>query len=181
MKKFGKIFIVAAILLCGFAVSGCGLVDAVKDSIEDSYKQWYKYESKKPIDIPLVASEADDTKESEESNSKLKDAEIYFYFDPDNGLKVAIQSVTTQNVEVLGGLVSQQMDMVVGQTKQYPLKDFGKGRWEALYLTGRLKEADEPKISAHPKECLDLGSEDGPKIQWKKFLANYLLNKLIKD
>ena len=180
MKKFLTMMTAAAVLLCGIVFAGCGVVETVKETVSSSYDQWYIYKKgDKQIDIPLVDSEAYDTDEANESTTKLKDADIYFIYNPDSGLTVAIQAVTTQNVSVLNGLVTNTMDMVVGQEKQYP--DFGKGKWGALWGSGKIKKADAPKIHTNPEQCIDLDSENGPKIQWKKFMANYLLDKLLED
>ena len=182
MKKFLKIMTAAAVLLCGLALTGCGLKEIVKETAESSYKKWYKYKSEKPINIPLVANAAADTDTADESTQTLKNAEIYFYFDPDAGLTVAVQSVTTQDVQMLQGLIQQRIDFVIGSTKQYTLEEFGKYKWAALWGSGKVEEASAPKIYTNPSECIVLGSDaNQPTIQWKKFLANYLLNKLLEE
>ena len=73
------------------------------------------------------------------------------------------------------------MDLVVGSTNVYPPEKFGKAKWAALWGSGKISKDSAPKIYTNPTECIDLSSEDGPKVQWKKFLANYLLVKLLED
>ncbi len=181
MKKFLKIMTATAVLLCGLALTGCGLKQIVKETAESSYNQWFKYMSDKQIDIPLVASTSADTEDAAESTQTLKNAELYFYFNPDAGLTVAVQSVTTQDVEMLQGLLSTKVDFVVGSTKEYTLQEFGKYKWAALWGSGKVEEASAPKIYTNPSECIVLGGENQPSIQWKKFLRNYLLNKLLEE
>ena len=182
MKKFLKLFTVMTVLLCGLSLTGCAVAEAVKESVGDSYKQWYKYKNgDKKIDIPMVNSVAEDTDDAAESSRTLKNAEIYFYFDPNAGLTVAVQSVTTQDVELMNGLLKDKVDFVVGETHIYPFDKFGKGKWAALWGSGKLEKTSAPKIYTNPEQCIQLDKENGPKIQWKKFLANYLLNKLLED
>lgn len=184
MKKLLKIMTAAAVLLCGLALTGCGLKEIVKQTVDDSYNQWFKYKSTKQIDIPVVDHIDDDDPDTDpESATKLKNAEIYFYFNPDAGLTIAIQSVTTQEVELLKGLYKQNLDVVMGSTKAYP--NFGKKSWYTLWGSGKLEESDAPKIYTNPDECIVLGQTDSagkkPSIQWKKFIANYLLDSLLED
>ena len=181
MKKSMKIMTAALVLLSGLLLAGCGVKEIIKETVDDSYNQWYKYKSEKQIDIPLVANSTLDTPDAEESTDTLKNAEIYFYFNPDEGLTVAVQSVTTQDVEMVKNLISTKVDFVVGSTKKYTLQEFGKIKWAALWGSGKVEKADAPKIITNPKECIILGGENSPTIQWKKFLANYLLNKLLDD
>ncbi len=182
MKKFLKIMTAAAVLLCGLALTGCGFKEIVKQTVEDSYNQWFKYKSTKQIDIPVVDHIDDDDPDADpESATKLKNAEIYFYFNPDAGLTIAIQSVTTQEVELLKGLYKQNLDVVMGSTKAYP--NFGKKSWYTLWGSGKFEKDSAPKIITNPDECVIIGGNKAPnsKIQWKKFLANYLLNSLLDD
>ena len=53
MKKFTKILSATALILCGVIVMGCGVADAIKDTVEGSYNKWYKYNGNTKIDIPL--------------------------------------------------------------------------------------------------------------------------------
>ena len=184
MKKFLTIMTAAAVLLCGTVLTGCGL----KEVVSDSYNQWYKYKSNTPLNIPVLT---DDTRQdldtTSESSQYLQNAELYFYYNPDNGLKVAVQTTSTQEVSMLNGLYSQQMKVVMGGTKQYAPEDFGSVKWTALWTSGKIEKSDEPQISAHPDQCIllngltDDGNGNHPKIQWRKFLANYLLTVLIGE
>lgn len=187
MKKILTIFTIAAALLCTAMLTGCGTAETIKEtvveSVTGSYKQWYKYKKgDKQVDIPVVATAADDADNATESSNKLKNADIYFYFDPDVGLKIAIQSTTTQEVQMLKGLYSTKMDVVMGSTKDYPLSTFGKKSWYTLWGSGKIEKASAPKIVTNPEECIVLGKDnETPAIQWKTFLRNYLLDKLLEE
>ncbi len=182
MKKLITIMSIAALFLSGIVFTSCGVAEAVKETVNDSYNTWYKYNGEKKVNIPLVTNADQDTDDAAESSTKLENADIYFMFNPENGLTVAIQAVTKQNVEVLGGLVTNRMDFVVGSTNTYPVEKFGKAKWAALWGSGKISKDSAPKIYTNPKECINLNDEkEGPKIQWKKFLANYLLNSLLDD
>ena len=177
MKKIAKILSAAAVLLCVLVMTGCGAAETLKETvletINDSYKQWYKYE--KAVTVPMGA---EDENTSSEEKHKLKDAELFVYYDPDVGLKVAFQSTSTQDIEVVEGLFSTQIDLVTGGTKEYTKEEFGKGKWAALWASGKFQKCNAPKIVTEPERCMVLTGENANdfKIQWKKMLANYLLN-----
>ncbi len=174
MKKIIKIMTVAAVLLSGLVLTGCGAKEIITETIKDSYKTWYKYE--KTVTIPL-GSNAEATGTTGEEH-QLKDAELFVYFDPDAGLKVAVQSTSAQDVEMLGGLVTQTVDVTIGGTKSYDSSQFGKGKWAALWASGKFEKSSEPKVSSEPEKCVILAGDDKRdfQIQWKKVLVNYLLN-----
>lgn len=182
MKKYVKIMAVAAILLSGLILAGCAAAETIKEIVDSTHNTWYKYKSDKEIDIPVLASAVADDDDTAESSDKLKDAEIYFYYDSNKGLLVAVQSKTEQKVSMLHNLYEQTMEIYMGATKQFDKDQFDTKKWTALTLAVKLEKADEPEISAHPERCIVLGSEENqPKIQWKKFLANYLLGNLLED
>ena len=170
MKKFLTIMTAATVLLCSTVLTSCGAADL----IAETYDTWYKYE--KTVTIPL-GTDIDATSTESEAHS-LKDAELYVYFDPDDGLTIAVQSTSSQDVEMLGGLITQTVDVVIGGTKQYDNTQFGKGKWAALWASGKFQKASEPKVSSEPEKCVILAGDDKRdfKIQWKKVLLNYLLN-----
>ena len=173
---------IAALFLSGIVFTSCGVAEAVKETVEGSYNQWYRYKNgDKTINIPMVNSVDEDTDTAAESDKTLKNVEIYFYFAPDAGLTVAVQSVSTQDIELMNGLLKDKVEFVVGETHLYPLDKFGKGKWGALWGSGKLEKSSAPKIYTNPEQCIQLDKEKGPKIQWKKFLANYLLNSLLDD
>lgn len=182
MKKLTKIMIAAAVLLCGFVVTGCGAAETIKEIVDGTHNQWYKYKSEKSIDIPVLAgSEADDDNTAESAN-KLKDAEIYLYYDSNDGLLVAIQSKTEQKVEMLHGLYSQNLTIPMGATKQFTKEEFGTAKWTSLTLAVQLEKSSAPEIVTNPDGCIVLGKNgNDPKIQWKKSIVNYLLSNLIED
>ena len=182
MKKLSKILIASAVLLCGLVITGCAAAETVKEIVYETHNRWYKYKSDKQIDIPVLAALEEDGDNASESATKLENAEIYFYFDTNDGLLVAVQSTTTQTVEMLKGLYSQDMTVVMGATKRFTKEQFGSGKWTALTMAVKLQAASEPEISAHPEKCIVLGGDENkPKIQWKKFLANYLLGNYLED
>ncbi len=184
MKKILKILTCAAILISGLALTGCGAKEIIKESVNDSFNTWYKYKTSRQIDVPLLDASVTEEDTTEESATKLKNAEIYVLFNPNTGLKVAVQSVTHQQVSLLGGLYEQNMDVVVGDTHDYPLEKFGKKSWYALWGSGKFEKTSAPKIVTNPEQCVIIGDATkapNKKIQWKKFLANYLLNSLLED
>ena len=182
MKKLTKIMIAAAVLLCGLVVTGCAAAETIKEIVDATHNTWYKYKTDRTIDIPVLAgSEADDDNTAESAN-KLKDAEIYFYYDSNEGLLVAIQSKTEQKIEMLNGLYQQDMVIPMGATKQFTKEQFGTAKWTSLTLAIKLEKTSAPEIVSNPKGCIVLGNESNqPKIQWKKFLANYLLGSYLED
>ena len=177
MKKYFKLLTVTSVILFALTFVSCGLLNAFKDSVEESYNQWYKYE--KNIKIPLGSTDDENVAE----DHALQDAELYLYFNTDSGLKVAIQSKSSQDVQMLSGLVTQTVDVVIGGTKQYDINKFGKVQWTALWSSGKFEKSEEPKISSNPEECVVLAGEDKGefKIQWKKVLVNLLSDKLLED
>ena len=189
MKKYVKIFAVTAVLLAGLFVTGCGFAKAIKDTIESTYNQWYKYNSNSEINIPVLAYDVEDEDDTDESVSKLKNAEIYIkYENSDDLFIVAVQSTTTQTVELLQGLYSQDMDIVMGAKKNFEKSEMTSANWAALvaaystlWANGKLEATSAPKIVTNESECIVLGSENKPKIQWKKFLANYLLGSWLES
>ncbi len=182
MKKYVKIMAVAAILLSGLMLAGCAAAETIKEIVDSTHNTWYKYKSDKQIDIPVLSASEEDNDSAAESSNKLKDAQIYFYFDSNNGLLVAIQSETKQTVSILNGLYQQEQTLIMGSTKQFTKDQFDTNKWSAFVLGVKLEKTNEPEISAHPDRCIVLGSDQNkPKIQWKKFLANYLLGHLLED
>ncbi len=181
MKKIITIMTAAAVLLSAILFTSCGVAEAIKDTVESSYNKWYKYKSSSQINIPVLNASDADSDTTTESTDTLKNAEIYFYFNPDSGLTVAVQSVTSQDVEMLNGLIGTTVDFVIGSKKEFSLNDFGKVKWTALWSSGKIEKASAPKIVTNPDQCILLDAENKPKIQWRKFLANYLLNRLLDD
>ncbi len=181
MKKIITIMTAAAVLLSAILFTSCGVAEAIKDTVESSYHKWYKYKSSSQINIPVLSASESDEDTTAESTQTLKNAEIYFYFNPDSGLTVAVQSTSSQDVDMLNGLISQRVDFVIGSKKSFALNDFGKVKWTALWSSGKIEKASAPKVVTNPDECILLDGTNQPKIQWRKFLANYLLNKLLDD
>lgn len=172
MKKYSKLIVAAAVLLCGLVLTGCG----VKDYVEQTYDTWYQYEyDGSAIKIPLGASDGENVQELH----TLEGVEFYVRYNPDDGLEVAIQADKEQNVEVFSGLVNAPAKVTMGGTHKFNTNEFGTTLWAALVLlpTG-LDESSTPKIVAKPDECIKLDDYDNFKIQWKKVLATYLVNFL---
>ena len=83
---------------------------------------------------------------------------------------------------MLQGLYTQHLTVPMGATKQFTKEQFGTKKWTAFTLAVKLEKTTEPEISAHPESCILLnGNDNKPKIQWKKFLANYLLGSYLED
>ena len=174
MKKFLTMISAAAVLLCGILFTSCGAAAAVVDYLAGTYNTWYKYTG--TATIPLGNSE--DDLETSAALKTLEGVEFFVYFNPQNGLKVALQASKDQNVELYNGLVNTNMKVYMGGTKDYTAEQFGSIRWSALITTGKFVPATTPKIVSNPEECILLNAQSF-KIQWKKVLANYLINLLL--
>lgn len=178
MKKFSKILCAAALLLYGFMITGCGAAEAIKEQLEGTYDKWYKYNGNTKIDIPL--GDTDDENDSSKLHD-LKDVEFYVYFNEQDGLKVAIQTTKEENVEMLGGLIEQKVDVTIGGVKEYTIDEFGKAKWTSLISIVPRQEVSAPKIVADPDACVKLDNLKDYKIQWKKVLKKTLINTLLGE
>ena len=191
MKKIFKTLVAASVLICGLVFTSCGyLLEKEKEgnedltlkdyilnkTLQDSENKWYKYQGELPS-IPIGAIA--DVNESAQAGS-LENAELYLYFNRDTGLTVAIQASTEQNVELFGGALATTMELVTGNVNTY--SDFTTVKWVGLktYSATALIESEEPLVSAHPEQCLLIGGDKANTItiQWKKVLANIIINKL---
>ena len=173
MKKITNLFVVLSILAATVFMTGCGL----KEAIDSTHNTWYKYNKAEGVDIPLGS----DTTEEDSTLNSLKGAEFYLYFDDDEGLLVAIQSVKQENVELYKGALSTTVDVVVGGTKQYTKEEFGAIKWGALVASGKVVKSEKPKIVAHPEQCFIITDAVENGIQWKRVLANILLSGLLEE
>ena len=177
MKKITGVITILAVLAGTLLATGCGLGEAIRAT----YYKWYKYTGDVKINIPLGSdANADDKGDGLHT---LKDAEFYVYFDPDEGLTLAVQSEKTENVEMLGGLFSTDVEVTMGGTKQYPTSKFGVGNWTTLKTTVTLTACDAPKVYSDPEHCVILaGDKAGEfKIQWKKVFARTLFKALLGE
>ena len=172
MKAKHYVFAAAAILLCATFFSACG--SAADDLLGGTYNQWYKYNG--TAEISFGTSDDDNADES----GKLKNVEVYFRFNPSTGLTVALQASRNQNVTVLG-VAETDVDLTIGETKDYTLEQFGQGKWMLLYSTGKLEKTGTPKVVSDPDSCIKLSSINDFKFQWKKVLANFILNNLLGE
>ena len=179
MKKMTRFIAAAAIILSGLLLVSCGATETIKEIIDSTHKTWYKYSGSTNIEIPLGA---DDNSDSSESSENLQNAEIYVYYD--HGLTVAVQSVSEHDVELYGGLFSTTQEVVVGGTKTYTEEEFGTGKWTALLAAANFKKQNgAPKIVSDPEHCIVVSGDGAQnlKIQWKKFLKQKLVDKLLGD
>lgn len=181
MKKLTKIFAGLIIIASAFIFSSC-LFDW-----EETYETWYQY-CGNSLEIPVVAKADAESDGSGIVSGAMEDAELYVWFSPDEGLKVAIQSTTEQEISIGGGLLTTKTDIVTGGYKTYPNKtEFGTFRWKALYATGLIEESSTPEVVAHPEKCIILAgdSEDGNAnkfdFHWKKILKQILINQLLGE
>ena len=124
MKKLMNVLLACVILAGSLTMMGCGL----KDAIDQTHNKWYKYNKEGGLNIPLGAT--DD--ENSADGSYLENAEFYVYFDSEKGLKTAVQSSKTEAIELYGGAVSTNVELVVGGTKEYTKEQFGAIKWTAL-------------------------------------------------
>ena len=190
MKKILRTLAVASVLLGVFAFTGCGFLleknededltlkdYVINQKLKKTEKIWFKYKGEVPA-IPIGAKT--DVDENSETG-KLENAEIFLYFDRDEGLKVAIQAETTQQVGLFGGAITTDMKLVTGSVHVY--EDFTTAKWITLTEFSALEEADEPKVSSNPDECLIIGGDEANSItvQWKKVLANIIIEKLLGE
>ncbi len=180
MKKLTKLFAGLVIIAGIVMITGCNLFEQAKEAVESTYNTWYVYTGDKTINIPL-GSDADD--ENGTSAKQLEDVEFYVYYDGDDGLQIAVQAETEQNVELLGGLLSQKTTIYTGGTKQYSKEQFGAVKWTGMISSFPFEEADEPEVSANPDKCIILMGDDAGdlKIQWKKVLKRVLINQLLGE
>lgn len=178
MKKFKTIIVAVTILLYGLMLTGCGAAEAIKQQLESTYDQWYKYNGNTKIDIPL--GNQDDMNDSSKLHD-LKDVEFYVYFNENDGLKVAIQTTKKENVDMLAGLIQQSVDVTIGGVKEYPINEFGKAKWTTLTTIIPLKEVSAPKIVTSPNECVKLDNLADFKIQWQKVLKKVLIQQLLGE
>ena len=180
MKKFTKILGVTALLFCVVMITGCGVAEAIKDTVEGSYNKWYKYEGSNNLEIPVLSENESDTDQTAESTNKLKNAEIYLLYNLDEGLTVAVQSKQKQEVSFLGGLYTNEVTVPMGGTTKISKDKFNAAAWGILWASGKIKKSSTPEIVADPEGCIVISGEDltKPKIQWKKFISNYLLQML---
>lgn len=177
MKKILKTVVAAFVLLCGFIFTGCGIKDMISRRTEN---QWYKYAQ--PInDISLGDTAQQGSDEDGIDLGNLQNAELYVYFDSSEGLTVAVQAETEQNISLLGGLVDTTLTLPVGSTKQFSIEQFGPAKWTALMLLSSFQQCDEPLIISDPENCIDISKKDNFTIQWKKLLANVLYKKFLGE
>ncbi len=174
MKTLRLIF-AAALLLCAMVMAGCSDSGAV-DLFEGTYNQWYKYDGSAKIPLGAVDDETTGS-----NTSWLKNVDVYCKFNPAAGLTVALQASKDQNIDVFNGLATTTTKITMGGKKEYSLEQFGKAKWIAVYSTVKLTKTDAPKVVTNPDECITLDNFDNFKIQWKKVLANLLVNKLLGE
>ena len=181
MKRTTKAFIILSILAVALIVTGCNLFNSVKEAVEQTYNTWYIYSGDKTISIPL-GSDAD-AEDDSSSTKSLENVELYVYYDNEDGLTVAVQAKTEQNVELLGGLASKKTTVYTGGTKKYTKEQFSPLKWTALMTNISFEEDDEPKVSKHPDECIILAGDDAGdlKIQWKKVLARIMFKQFLGE
>ena len=175
MKKIIRTLVAASVLICGMVFTGCDMFLNFK--LKNTEGKWFKYEGEVP-DIPLGLT--DDSKDDPDTG-KLKNAELYLYFDRDNGLTVAIQAESKQTVELFGGAASTELKLITGNVNTYD--DFTTSKWIALTEVAPMTACEAPKVYTNPDECLLIGGEESNniKIQWKKVLANIIINKLLGE
>lgn len=174
MKKLAGILTIFAVLT---TLIGCDLLNQAQEYIQSTYNQWYKYSGNASINIPL----GNDADAEDDGNGihTLENAEFYCYFDPDAGLTLAVQSEKSEDVEMLGGLISQKVNVTMGGSKLYP--NITVTTWPLIKSTVSLQQCDAPKVYSDPEHCFILaGDKAGDfKIQWKKVLTKVLIKQLL--
>ncbi len=178
MKKIMKVLLAAAVFAGTVMMTGCGLGERIKET----YNTWYQYNKEGGLSIPV--SDASDSDSLADSTGKMmENAEIYVYYDDDEGLTLAVQSTKAQDIELAGGLLSTTVDVVTGGTKQYTKAEFGAVKWTALMASGAFSESRTPKVVADPDHCVILTGEGENKFsfQWKKVLKRIILQQLLGE
>lgn len=172
MKKFFNLLIATSIFICGLFFTGCNK-EAI---INNTANQWYSYPQ--TVNIPLGL-----TGDEESPVNTLENANIYFYFDEEDGLTVAIQAETEKSVAILGGLLNQSVEVTAGASYQFGIDKFGSTKWALLFSVSGFRQCDEPKVVSDPDNCIILGGENAKdtKVLWKKVLAEVILNKLLGE
>ena len=173
MKKLTKLVAAMALLAGILMLTGCGL------NIKKTYNHWYKYEGDQTLDIPLGNIGSSDDESDSSKTGAIKNAEFYVYYSQSEGLTVAVQTKSTENIEIAGGLKTVQTTITTGGTKKYP--DFEASKWAALMLLGSFEQCSAPKIVADPESCVNITDIIDGEIQWKKVLKKILINKLLGD
>ena len=173
MKKITKLIAVFSLVASVIMMCGCGIKDYAK------YDTWYKYNKEGGLDIPVGAAGTADSLDA--TGQSMKNAELYVFYNQTDGLKLAVQSTKTQNIEIAGGLLQTSVDVVTGGTKEYPTSEFSSARWTALILSGNFTECSAPKIVTNPEQCINLTNNENFTFQWKKVLKRILINKLLGE
>lgn len=178
MKKLTKIIIASALLVSGLFLTSCGLARSLREQIQSTYNTWYKYTGSEGTMVIPLGSDAD--AEGSGSSINLSKAEIYVYFNTTTGLKLAVQSTNEQDVELVHGLASTTIQVTTGGVHNFDPNSFGSARWTLLMASGYFAESSEPLVSSAPDQCIILVGEGANefKIQWRKVLANCILNLL---
>ncbi len=178
MKKLTKIIIASALLISGLFLTSCGLARSLREQIQSTYNTWYKYTGSEGTMVIPLGSDAD--AEGSGSSINLSKAEIYVYFNTTTGLKLAVQSTNEQDVELVHGLASTTIQVTTGGVHNFEPSSFGSARWTLLMASGYFAEASEPLVSSDPSQCIILVGEGANefKIQWRKVLANCIINLL---
>ena len=141
------------------------------------------YSNEEGLSIPV--SDLSDADSMDSSAGKLmENAQLYVYYDEDDGLTVAVQSTKAQKIQLAGGLLETSVDVVTGATKKYTTKEFGMVKWGLLVASGLFETTSTPEVVAHPDRCIILAGEgEGAEFsfQWKKLLKNILLEQLLGE
>ena len=174
MKKITNLFVVLSILAATVFMTGCGL----KEAIDSTHNKWYKYTGGDGvIDVPC----GDDTTADSTTAGTLKNTELYLYYDDDDGLLVVLQKDSVQSVDLVGGLLTEDITITSGAKKQYTKADFGPVKWGIAVGSGAITPCETPKFIADHDHCVDLSEALANGIQWKKFLRDILINQLFPE
>ena len=175
MKKIFRTLVAASVLLGLSTFTGCSFL--MEHKLKNTEGKWFKYEGKVP-DIPLGLT---DDSENDAQTGKLENAELYLYYNRDDGLTVAIQAESEQVIELFGGAASTTMKLVTGNVNTY--ENFTVARWITLSELAAMSPCEAPEVVTEPDKCILIGGEESNdiKIQWKKVLANIIINKLLGE
>ena len=164
MKKIAGVFVILSVIIVSMVATSCGIFDRAKESLEETYNIWYKYN--REVNVPLGETEAGGT---------LSDAEVYVQYDADDGLTILICTTQAQEISYLGGAYSVTADVTTGAEKKYSADEFRPAKWMALIASGNFEEEDPPTITVKLDDIL------GGNLSLKRFLINLAANKLLED
>ncbi|MBE6350827.1 MAG: hypothetical protein E7062_08805 [Spirochaetaceae bacterium] len=165
MKKLLFVFLT----LVAFTLVGCDFLGDMENYYSD---KWYQYDPEKisELKIPIGAS---DNSADDKTTNFIDIAEFYAFYNKTDGLRIII----AQSPENSG-----DSKPIYGE-KKYTAEEFSTARWISLVELGNLKPLEtEPVVVSNHAFYRDFSSIiNGEGIQWKRILADILIDKLLAE